>query len=125
VDVRILVSEKSDVGMARYASRSVYGSLLRHGVRIFEIRGRFLHSKTLIVDDSMSIVGSANLDHRSFLHDLELSMVLRGTDINHALSVQFQLDIQESREITAGEWAERPLVEKLLEKFCYLFRYYL
>lgn len=125
VDVRILVSEKSDVGMARYASRSVYGSLLSHGVRIFEIRGRFLHSKTLIVDDSMSIVGSANLDHRSFLHDLELSMVLRGTDINHALSGQFQLDIQDSREITAGEWAERPLVEKLLEKFCYLFRYYL
>jgi len=125
VDVRILVSEKSDVGMARYASRSVYGSLLSYGVWIFEIRGRFLHSKTLIVDDSMSIVGSANLDHRSFLHDLELSMVLRGTDINHALSGQFQLDIQDSREITAGEWAERPLVEKLLEKFCYLFRYYL
>lgn len=125
VDVRLLVSEKSDVGMARYASRAVYGSLLGDGVRIFEVRGRFLHSKTLIVDDSMSIVGSANLDHRSFLHDLELSMVLRRPDINHALSVQFQLDIQESREITVGEWAARPLLEKLLEKFCYLFRYYL
>jgi cardiolipin synthase len=125
VDVRLLVSEKSDVAMARYASRAVYASLLKHGVRIFEIRGRFLHSKTLIVDDSMAIVGSANLDHRSFLHDLELSMVLRRPDINHALSNQFQLDVQDAREIHADEWADRPFAQKVMEKFCYLFRYYL
>lgn len=125
VDVRLLVSEKSDVPMARYASRAVYGSLLKHGVRIFEMRGRFLHSKTLIVDDAMAIVGSANLDHRSFLHDLELSVVLRRPDINHALSNQFQLDVQDAREIHADEWAGRPLMQKVLEKLCYLFRYYL
>lgn len=124
-DVRLLVSERSDVAMAHYASRAVFGGLLKAGVRIFELRGRFAHSKTLIVDDSMAIVGSANLDHRSFLHDLELSVVLRRPDINHALSGQFQLDLQDCREITAGEWAERPLAEKLLEKICYLFRYYL
>ena len=111
--------------MAHYASRAVFGGLLKAGVRIFELRGRFVHSKTLIVDDSMAIVGSANLDHRSFLHDLELSVVLRRPDINHALSGQFQLDLQDCRGITAGEWAERPLAEKLLEKICYLFRYYL
>lgn len=125
VDVRLLVSEVSDVPMAHYASRAVYAFLLKAGVRIFELRGRFLHSKTLIVDDSLAIVGSANLDHRSFLHDLELSLVLRRADINHALALQFQLDLQDSREITAAEWRKRPLLDKLVEKFCYLFRYYL
>ncbi len=125
VDVRILLSEKSDVPAARWASHAVYQRLLKRGVRIFEHRSRFFHSKSLIADDEISLIGSANLDHRSFLHDLEISVICRLPEINRALASSFLEDCGDSREILYRAWRNRPWIERIIEKFFYFFRYYL
>lgn len=125
VDVRLLVSEKSDVKAAFYASRFVFSGLLKAGVRIYEVRARFVHSKALVVDDRISIVGSANLDHRSFLHDLELSIRSTRPDINHDLAHQFSVDASRARLIDGVEWGKRPFTVRLLERWFFLFKFYL
>lgn len=124
-DVRILVSKQSDVFAARLASRATYSAFLSNGIRIFEYRPRFVHSKSMIVDEEISIIGSANLDHRSFLHDLEISVVAHRRDLNQALAVQFEADLLDAEEVTRKDWENRNFSDRLFERFFYLFRYFL
>ncbi|MCE9599638.1 MAG: hypothetical protein K8S54_16890 [Spirochaetia bacterium] len=124
-DVRILVSARSDVFAAQFASRARYKSFLSNGIRIFEYRPRFVHSKSMIVDNEISIIGSANLDHRSFLHDLEISVVAHRSDLNQALAHQFEADLKDAHEITREEWENRSVIQRIVERFFYLFRYFL
>jgi cardiolipin synthase len=75
VDVRLLVpGPATDVPLARLAARGAYGGLLAHGVRIFEYQGAMLHAKALVVDGHASLVGSSNLDFRSFWFNAEVTV---------------------------------------------------
>jgi cardiolipin synthase len=67
VDVRLLLPGKTDVPIVRRAGHGYYGSLLERGVRIFEYQDAILHAKTLVADGLVSVVGSTNLDFRSFI----------------------------------------------------------
>lgn len=125
VDIKILLSEFSDVTAAKWAGRAIYSSLLRNGIQIYEFLPRFSHAKTMIVDDEYSIVGTTNLDYRSFFHNLEIDVFMHRSDICSELVKQYSKDLQDCREIIYSEWKKRPLKERLLEKFFYIFRYYL
>ena len=76
VDVRLVLPTKIDVPLSRWAARALYRHLLRWGVRIFEYQPRVLHRKLWVMDD-VCVVGSGNLNHRSFMHDIELDVLLR------------------------------------------------
>ena len=76
IDVRVLVPAESDVPVAQAAGRFFYGPLLRSGVRIFEYLPAVLHAKTVVVDGSWALVGSANLDFRSFSLNFELGALV-------------------------------------------------
>src|SRR5262249_48947359 len=80
VDVRIIVPSFTDSGLIFHASRADYDELLAGGVRIYERRYALLHAKTLVVDTALSMVGSANFDMRSFLHNNEVNAVIVGTE---------------------------------------------
>ncbi|MDH5657487.1 MAG: phosphatidylserine/phosphatidylglycerophosphate/cardiolipin synthase family protein [Spirochaetia bacterium] len=125
VKIKIILSEFSDVRAAKWAGRAVYSSLLKNGVQIFEYIPRFSHAKTMIVDDEYSIVGTTNLDYRSFLHNLEIDVVMHREDVAAELTKRFSADLAFSREIIYEEWKKRPLKDRILEKFFYIFRYYL
>lgn len=76
LDVRLMVPRMSDSRLVTYAGRSYYDRLLAAGVGIHEYGPRMLHSKVLVCDDDLAIVGSANFDHRSFRLNFELSLLV-------------------------------------------------
>jgi cardiolipin synthase len=75
LDVRLLVPRLSDSRLVTYAARSYFDELLEAGVKIHEYGPRMLHSKALLCDDEMAIIGSANFDHRSFRLNFEISVM--------------------------------------------------
>lgn len=111
VDVRVIVPACSDAALVRAAARSYYPALLRGGVRVFEYLPSMLHSKTVVVDGRWGLVGSANMDIRSFRLNFELGALVMGRDFARRLEERFEADAAQSREVTAdairaqGYWA--------------------
>ncbi|MFL9926236.1 cardiolipin synthase [Herbaspirillum lusitanum] len=115
VDVRLILPSKSDSSLVFYASRSFYDELLRDGVKIYERQDALLHSKTALIDDVWSTVGSTNLDWRSFVFNQEINAVILGTQFGAQMQTMFQRDLDASKEITLEQWKERPVSERMKE----------
>ena len=113
VDVRLLLPAHGDVALIGPAARSYYPTLLRAGVRIWEYQPSMLHAKTLVADGEVSLVGSANVDFRSFRLNFELGALVVAPDFAHGLAARFRTDLRQSREITAAEVAARPFWVRL------------
>jgi cardiolipin synthase len=107
VDVRLLLPGKSDVPLVRHAGHGYYRRLLDLGVRIFEYRAAILHAKSLVADDYVSIVGSTNLDFRSFHFNAECNLVILDEDVGGTFAAAFEDDLTRSKEITAAGWRRR------------------
>lgn len=90
LDVRLLVPKLSDSKLVTYAARSYFDDLLAAGVKIHEYGPRMLHSKALLCDDNLAIIGSANFDHRSFRLNFELSVMFRHSGIAAELAELIQ-----------------------------------
>jgi cardiolipin synthase len=125
VSVRAMLPSISDVPLVQYASRYLYARLLRHGMRIFEWPEKMMHSKIGVIDGVWSTIGSYNLDARSFLHNLEVGLVIVDRDFGAQLDNAFDGDVQRCREIVLDEWQERSSRERVLEWLAYRFRYWL
>ena len=74
-----------------------------------------MHAKTAVIDGVWSTIGSTNLDWRSFLHNQELDAVVLGDEFGKQVSDMFEMDLQDSREITLEQWKDRPLVDRIKE----------
>ena len=98
VDVRLLVPQKSDVFFMPWVAASHYAPLLKSGVRIFEYLPRFLHAKSVMIDD-WSTVGTSNMNRRSALYDYEVDLVLTNPESTRCLEEQFHLDCSTAEEI--------------------------
>src|SRR4030095_10070751 len=116
VDVRMVVPGRSDNLLAFHASRTNYGQLLRAGVRLFEMQECFLHAKTMVVDGWWSIVGSANLDMRSWLHNDETCGVVYDEAFATEMDRQFERDLAASQELSRRRWRRRGIKERLKER---------
>jgi len=103
VDVRILLPRDCDVTLAGWAARSFYPDLVAAGVRIFEYAPAMLHAKTLVVDGRWAVVGSANVDVRSFRLNFELGVGLDDPGLARALLARFEEYQAGSHEITRTE----------------------
>jgi cardiolipin synthase len=92
VDVRIMVPDKPDHPFIYRATQFFSTVLVKKGISIYTYHNGFLHSKVLIVDDEISIVGSANQDIRSYKLNFETSVIIFDLDVNQKLSKSFQTD---------------------------------
>ncbi len=101
VDVRLLVPARSDHWLLDVASRSYRPALVEAGVRIFEYARGFLHAKTMVVDEWVGTIGSANLDMRSFFLNYELNAFVYGRKFARELAAEFAADLQDAKEATA------------------------
>jgi cardiolipin synthase len=110
----IVPGNKTDQRWVRLASRRMYGQMLEAGVRIYEYEPGMTHVKTLLVDDLWAIVGTTNLDNRSFEHNDEVNVAFRDAKINERITRDFDADLARSGEIDLREWRKRPLWEKLI-----------
>jgi cardiolipin synthase len=107
VDVRLLLPGRSDVPIVRHASHGFYRPLLSRGVRIFEYQPAMLHAKSFVADGYVSVVGSTNLDFRSFHFNGESNVVLLDEGVGERMEEIFRRDLSESREILLPAWRER------------------
>ncbi len=113
IDV-IVPGDATDQRWVRLASRRLYGQMLEAGIRIFEYHGSMIHAKTLIVDDLWAVIGTTNVDNRSFEHNDEVNVAVRDEAVAARLFADFKADIAHSREIVLDRWRRRPLWEKLI-----------
>ena len=115
VRVRVVVPGRTtDERLVRLASRRLYGELLAGGVRLFEYRPAMMHAKALLVDEIWSVIGTTNIDNRSFEHNDEVNVAFRDADVTGRLGQIFQADLAASDEITLDEWRGRSRFEKLV-----------
>lgn len=115
VEVKIILPDKAPEPFVGLASRSHYETILRAGVKIFEYRKNFLHSKTIVIDDKWMTVGSFNLDSLSFLYNYEANIVSTDESLARTLKKHFTGDLADSEEIELNKWLQRPRIQKLRE----------
>lgn len=124
VDVKVIVPMKIDIPIVKWASLSFYKEMLSSGIRIFEYKPHILHAKTMIIDE-WAMVGSSNLNNRSFMHDLELDAFLHTEIAQKRLLDLFQDDLGQSQEIKIKDLGKRNIFGKMLSYFAIALRYWL
>ena len=116
LDVQLFVSELGDQGSVWHAQRSYYGTLLRAGVRIWLYPAPYiLHAKHLSIDDEVAVIGSSNMDIRSFNLNFEISLVVRGASFVAGMREVEQGYRDIGRELTLEEWEKEPLSATFLD----------
>ncbi|MCA9112279.1 MAG: cardiolipin synthase [Planctomycetaceae bacterium] len=115
VQVHLILPEKVDSLLTRYASRSYYEELMDVGVNIHLYRKGLLHTKSITADRSLSMFGTVNLDMRSLWLNYEVSLFVYGQAFGEHLHSLQQSYIDESDQLDASTWGRRPYHEKLLE----------
>jgi cardiolipin synthase len=116
----IVPSKHTDQRWVRLASRRMWGQLLEAGVRIYEYRGTMMHAKVLVVDGIWSVIGTTNMDNRSFEHNDEVNLAMCDREVAERLLADYQRDILDSEEVTLQQWRKRPLWEKIVGPFVWI-----
>ncbi|MGH9522235.1 MAG: phospholipase D-like domain-containing protein, partial [Terriglobales bacterium] len=113
VRVRILtVGEKTDHKMVRASSRKSYGELLKTGAQIYEYQPGMIHEKIMVIDGAWSVVGSTNMDTRSFGLNDEVNVAALDRGLAGNLTAQYERDLTQARPVTLREWQHRGLIER-------------
>ena len=120
VDVKIIMPDIPDKKYAKMLTNYNYGSLLKGGVRIFEYTPGFIHAKQILTEDA-AIVGTINMDYRSFYLHYENGVWMSGEKIQNDIHKDFEKMFEESREIKYEEWLNRPVSWKLIQPLLNLF----
>ena len=116
VKVRLLLQGRYEYFMQFYAARPIYGALLRAGVEIHEYSPSFLHAKVAVIDGHWATVGSSNLDPLSLLLAREANVVVEDVSFAALLRTRLMQAIQqEGREMSADEYRNRPLRQRVME----------
>ena len=103
VDVRVMVPEHCDTAIMRPINKSYYAELTEAGVQLYVRSGEFIHSKTIVCDDYLSCVGSANLDYRSFGIDYEINTFFYDRAVALQQKQIFENDLPICRLVIAAE----------------------
>ena len=116
VDVELFVSEKGDQFLVHHAQQSYYEALLEAGVRIYLYKAPFvLHAKHFTIDDEVAVLGSSNMDMRSFSLNLEVSVMLLGEDIVQRIRAVEDTYREISHELVLDDWMKRPMLVKYVD----------
>ncbi len=123
LSVKLIVPGRSDIFFFPSLSRTYYADLLGAGIRVFEYTNQVLHSKTMLIDDAV-LIGSTNLNFRSFVHDLEVDALVFDEAAVKQMEQKFESDLQQCVEITLRSWHRYPRLLKLLGWLPRLLRYW-
>ncbi len=122
VEVTIMVPGKhADHLLTRSSGRRAYGKLLRAGARIYEYERSMLHAKVLCIDGLWSVVGSTNMDYRSFGLNDEVNLAARAPEFTARLEQDLQSDLADATEVTLKKWNRRSLLERAPELLGWVF----
>jgi len=115
VEVHLVVSARGDHALVHYAQESYYETLLETGVKIHLYQPRFLHAKHLSIDDSVALIGSSNVDLRSFTLNNEITLLIYDAAVVAQLRKVQERYFAHSKLLCLEEWVRRPLLKKVLQ----------
>ncbi|WP_455667165.1 cardiolipin synthase [Phocaeicola sp.] len=115
VDIRIMIPERADTWLTHLGSLSYLDDMMRAGVKIYLYQKGFLHSKLMVSDDTLSTVGSTNMDFRSFEHNFEVNAFMYDTASALALKEIFLQDQKDAILLQRKTWMKRPWYQKAKE----------
>ena len=118
IDVRILLPRRTDNYVVTKAAQSWFDDLVASGIRVFEYGPRMLHTKSMIVDDDISFIGSANFDNRSFYLNFEVSVLCYEREANQALLEEFNASMKYAEEV---KLTHQPFFSRLSKAVARLF----
>jgi cardiolipin synthase len=115
LDVRILIPYEPDSWLVHYATLSYVEEMMKSGVRVWQYRKGFVHAKTMVVDQLVGVVGSANMDLRSLFSNFEINAHLFDPAPIASLEADFLQDMKDSTEINLQQFHNRPQKQKIKE----------
>ncbi|PIU55373.1 MAG: hypothetical protein COS89_07570 [Deltaproteobacteria bacterium CG07_land_8_20_14_0_80_38_7] len=125
VDVRILLPDDNNVSVLDKASRTFYARLLKGGVKIYRYKQSVLHAKTMVIDGEISVIGSGNFDIRTFLHNLELNIVVANPELAKKMEKVYFDDLRYSKEVMLKDVQKRGGGKKLNDYLVKPFSFFL
>lgn len=121
VEVHIIVPRHNDSMLVGWASRAFFAELLEAGVLIHQFEDGLLHTKSVLVDGQLSLVGTVNLDMRSLWLNFEITLVIDDDDFGRDLARVQEDYIARSRLIKPKVWSKRPYWQRIVERLFYFF----
>jgi len=121
VDVSIIVPRHNDSVLVGWASRAFFGELLEAGVKIYQFEGGLLHTKSILVDGQLSLVGTVNLDMRSLWLNFEITLVIDDDGFGSDLARVQDDYIARSRLVDGKRWSRRAYWQRIVERLFYFF----
>lgn len=115
VDVQLMIPFRSDEHIAFEASISYMENILKSGVKVLQYQKGFIHSKTMVIDGELSVVGTANMDLRSFEQNFEVNAFIYNTQKAQELTQIFILDAKSCKKLSYWRWKRRPMHRKVLQ----------
>ncbi|GGW53279.1 cardiolipin synthase 2 [Winogradskyella epiphytica] len=116
LDVKIIIPGVSDSKLVDAAASAYYTELLQYGAKIYKYNKGFVHAKTMVIDNVLAVVGSANMDYRSFDLNFEVNAMVYSETLAQQLTSAFEDDLKESELIDGEMWLNRPTYIHLWEK---------
>ena len=121
VSIKLIVPKKGDSFLVNAAACACYSELINVGVEIYLYTKGFIHAKTLVIDQEISMVGTANMDIRSFELNFEVNAILYDRDFGRQMKEAFEHDLEDSKLINKKEWNTRSKWKTFSEKIARLF----
>lgn len=115
IDVRIMTPFIPDKKLVNACTKSFYGELLNAGIKIYEYKPGFIHSKIIVSDDEVAYIGTANFDYRSFYLNYECGVWIYNTKTELEIKKDFMKSQEKCEEIKLEEWEKRKIDVKILE----------
>jgi cardiolipin synthase A/B len=121
VEVHLVVSKIADQMLVGLAQRSFYDELLEAGVKIHLYKTGLLHAKHMSIDDAVALIGSSNLDIRSFALNAEITLLVYNRGVVAALQCEEAVNMADSEVLDAERWAQRALWRRIAQNTARLF----
>lgn len=121
VKVEIILPGIIDSMFVQYSARSYIQQLLRNDIDVYFYQKGFIHAKILLIDDLLSLIGTANFDYRSFYHNYEITALIYDKDTTLEFIDQFEKDKKDSEKIVLSKWRKRPVRQKIFESLARLY----
>lgn len=115
VDVRIIVPHIPDKKLVNLVTKSFYQEILESGAKIYEYEPGFIHSKIIVSDNNVAMIGSANLDFRSFHVNFECAAWMYNTGTEITIKNDFDDTLKQCIQIDKEKWCKRSIIEKIVE----------
>ena len=121
VDITLILPKNNDSLMVRWASRTFFDDLLEAGVKIYHFEAGLLHTKSVLIDNKLALVGTVNMDLRSFLLNFEITVAVEDRNFANEVATLHENYLANSSALNMQEWINRPFYHRIIERLFFLF----